>query len=172
MHKGAVDMISLTNKTKFYGSLMQQKPAAIAKIRGTPENPETRGTVYFFNTFGGVLVSAEFTGLPQSFAACEQKILAFHIHEGKSCTGTVDDPFKDAGGHYNPGGCPHPGHAGDMPPLFASAGRAFLAFFTDRFSVEEIIGRTVIVHGKPDDFTTQPSGNAGPKIACGQIRRV
>jgi Cu-Zn family superoxide dismutase len=172
MHKGAADMISLTNKTKLYGNLMQQKPAATAKVRGTPENPETRGTVYFFNTYGGVVVSAEFTGLPQSFTACEQKILAFHIHEGKSCTGTPEDPFKDAGGHYNPGGCAHPNHAGDMPPLFAGTGRAFLAFFTDRFTVDEIIGRTVVVHAKPDDFTTQPSGNSGAKIACGQIRKA
>jgi Cu-Zn family superoxide dismutase len=59
-----------------------------------------------------------------------------------------------------------------MPPLFAGTGRAFLAFFTDRFTVDEIIGRTVVVHAKPDDFTTQPSGNSGSKIACGQIRRA
>ena len=49
---------------------------------------------------------------------------------------------------------------------------AFQIFLTDRFTICEIVGRTVIVHSGPDDFTTQPSGNAGSKIACGQIRAV
>ena len=43
--------------------------------------------------------------------------------------------------------------------------------FTDRFCVEEIIGKTVIIHNDPDDFHTQPAGNAGKKIACGVIRK-
>ena len=48
-------------------------------------------------------------------------------------------------------------------------GYAFSAFLTDRFTVKEIVGRTVIMHSSPDDFTSQPSGNAGEKIACGEI---
>lgn len=44
--------------------------------------------------------------------------------------------------------------------------------YTDRFYVDEIIGKTVIVHEDPDDFHTQPSGNAGKKIACGVILRL
>ena len=71
--------------------------------------------------------------------------------------------------HYNPLGCPHPYHAGDMPPIFGAAGYAFSAFVTDRFTVRDVVGRSVILHGSPDDFTTQPSGNAGEKIACGEI---
>ena len=62
-------------------------------------------------------------------------------------------------------------HAGDMPPLFGTDRFAFSAFLTDRFSAEEGIGKTVIIHDSPDDFTTQPSGNSGVKIACGVIRR-
>jgi len=42
---------------------------------------------------------------------------------------------------------------------------------TDRFSVDEIIGRTVVIHSDPDDFLSQPAGNAGKKIACGEIRK-
>lgn len=42
-------------------------------------------------------------------------------------------------------------------------------FSTERFQVHEVIGKTVIVHEKPDDFVSQPSGNAGQKIACGEI---
>lgn len=45
-------------------------------------------------------------------------------------------------------------------------------FLTDRFKVDDVIGRTVIIHDKPDDFTTQPSGNSGEKIACGIINRI
>ena len=47
-----------------------------------------------------------------------------------------------------------------------------MTVLTGRFRVEEILGKTVILHGAPDDFRTQPSGNAGKKIACGVIRRI
>ena len=57
-----------------------------------------------------------------------------------------------------------------MPPLFGCNGAAFSVFLTDRITVNEIIGKTVIIHSDPDDFTSQPSGNAGTKIACGVIR--
>ncbi len=48
-------------------------------------------------------------------------------------------------------------------------GYAFSAFLTDCFSLSEVMGKTVIIHGNPDDFTTQPSGNSGEKLACGVI---
>ena len=57
-----------------------------------------------------------------------------------------------------------------MPPLFANAGYAFLVFYTDRFTVPEVVGRTVVIHDMPDDFTTQPAGNSGKKIACGVVK--
>ena len=44
-----------------------------------------------------------------------------------------------------------------------------MAVYTKRFYPEEIVGRTAVIHSKPDDFTSQPSGNAGEKIACGEI---
>ncbi|MGN1098421.1 MAG: superoxide dismutase family protein, partial [Clostridia bacterium] len=79
-------------------------------------------------------------------------------------------PFADALGHYNPTAQLHPNHAGDMPPLILNGSNAYLSFITGRFRLEEVIGRTVIVHSHHDDFTTQPSGGAGEKIACGVIR--
>ena len=79
--------------------------------------------------------------------------------------------FSDTGGHYNPDAQEHPRHAGDLPPLLSVGGRAFLAVETGRFTPCEVIGRTVVIHGSADDFHTQPSGNAGKKIACGVIRR-
>lgn len=147
-------------------------PDAAAVVQGQSENRDINGTVEFYQAMGGVLVVADIRGLPVSTKRCGNDIFAFHIHGGTDCIGNSEDPFANAGTHYNPGGCPHPYHGGDMPPLFAAAGRAMLAFFTDRFTVGEIIGKTVIVHDSPDDFTTQPSGNAGNKIACGLITRV
>ena len=58
----------------------------------------------------------------------------------------------------------------DLPSLFTTKGNAFLAVLTDRFSINEIIGKTVIIHSAPDDFRTQPAGNSRSKIACGEIR--
>lgn len=107
----------------------------------------------------------EITGLPKT----ETGFFAFHIHEGENCGG---EGFSDTGGHFNPGGAMHPSHAGDLPQLLADHGKAFMKVLTGRFCVEEVIGKTVIVHAGPDDFHTQPSGNAGAKIACGVIRRI
>lgn len=148
---------------------------AAAEIEGSSRYPQLKGNVEFFQMKNGVAVAAEFTGLPvpqsweKSGETNESQIYAFHIHEGERCTGNETDPFADAKGHYNPGNQPHPLHAGDMPPLFGNSGEAQLLFVTDRFTVDDVIGRTVIVHGHPDDFTTQPSGNAGEKIGCGII---
>ena len=85
------------------------------------------------------------------------------------CRGNDEDAFASVAGHYNPEKCEHPYHAGDMPPLFANHGHAFSIFLTDNFYVEEVVGRTVILHSGADDFTSQPAGNAGKKIACGRI---
>ena len=147
-----------------------EHPAATALVRGSRDYPAVRGRVDFYETPRGVVVSAEVTGLPSPAGACESPIFAFHIHEGTSCTGNAEDPFADTKSHYNPGGCKHPYHAGDMPPLFGNGGYAFSAFLTNRFTAAEVVGRTVVIHAGLDDFTTQPSGNAGAKIACGVIQ--
>lgn len=150
--------------------LCRRRADAFADVRGSAEYPALRGTVRFYQTAQGVIVLAEVCGLPESGERCGNRIFAFHIHSGGACAGTAEEPFADALGHYNPEDCPHPEHAGDMPPLFSNGGSAAQAFLTDRFRVRDIIGRTVIIHAGPDDFHTQPSGNAGPMIACGVIR--
>lgn len=142
--------------------LFHQMPAASACVRGGKEYPAIRGTVRFYPCSGGTLVAAEIYGLPET----ESNFFAFHIHEGKDCGG---DGFSDSGSHYNPCGQPHPNHAGDLPPLLACRGKARLTVETGRFQPADVIGRTVIIHIAPDDFHTQPSGNAGQKIACGVI---
>lgn len=148
-----------------------QTHCAIANIYGSSAFPELCGTVSFRQVSSGVIVTAELFHLPYDHVTGDG-IFAFHIHEGIRCSGTEADPFADAGGHLNPDAQEHPYHAGDMPPLFGNHGYAYMSVFTDRFTVEEIIGHVVIIHQHIDDFTTQPSGNAGAKIACGKIHAV
>ncbi len=152
--------------------LAAEQPDAVARIKGSPSYPSISGTVELRQTQAGVLVTASIGGLPESGAQqCSSAVFALHIHTGTSCTGTTDMPFADAQGHYDPNRCPHPFHAGDLAPLFASGGYAWYTFLSGRFHVRDVIGRTVIVHRQPDDFTTQPSGNSGAMIACGVIRQ-
>lgn len=141
---------------------------AIAYVYGSAEYPRLQGRITFHQIQDGVLITAEVHGLPVE-QDCSSGIFGFHIHEGNVCTGNADDPFANTGGHYNPTNCPHPYHAGDLPPLFSNNGYAFMSVLINKFTVNEIIGRTVIIHSQPDDFTTQPSGNSGKKIACGEI---
>ena len=153
-------------------TVLSTRPVATAIIRGSEKFPKIRGAVNFYQTRFGILISAEISGLPTSRNKCISPIFAFHIHEGEECSGNAADPFANAKTHYNPNNCKHPYHAGDMPPLFGNSGYAFSAFLTDRFTLKEIIGKTVIIHSGIDDFSTQPSGNAGEKIACGQIKKI
>ncbi len=147
----------------------QPRTAAKAAVKGGENYRGLRGTVTFKQMKNGVLVTAEIFGLPCKEGKCGGGVLGFHIHEGRECGGNEKDPFANAKGHFNPGDCPHPYHAGDLPPLFSNGGYAYMSVFTDRFKLEDIIGRVVVIHSKPDDFTTQPSGNSGAKIACGKI---
>ena len=153
-------------------SLLKQPTSAQAKITGSSSYPYTTGWASFYQVKGGVVIVVEVNGLPSSNQLCAPSIFGFHIHEGSQCTGNTDDPFADTGKHYNPNQCPHPEHAGDLPPLFGNQGYAFMAVFTNRFSVDDIVNRTILIHSAPDDFTTQPSGNSGDKIACGKILRT
>lgn len=153
-------------------SLLRGRAHATANIAGSESYPDLSGVVRLYQTSEGVVVYAEISGLPHSGLPCQGRIFGFHIHKGNDCGGNMDDPFADAMTHYNPAGCEHPYHAGDLPPLFGNGGFALSLFLTNRFSVDEVIGRTIIIHDHPDDFTTQPSGNSGTKIACGVIRRT
>ena len=143
----------------------KNKPDAVARIAGGEEVPQLSGCVRFYQENRYVLIVADVSGLPN---ANETGFFGFHIHQGRDCSGAG---FSRTEGHYNPLGREHPKHAGDLPPLLECKGNAYLSVKTDRFSVNEIIGRTVVIHSDPDDFRSQPAGNAGKKIACGVIRR-
>ena len=140
-------------------------PKAVARIHGGREYPQLNGMVQFFQGCHGVIVEAEISGLPKT----ETGFFGFHIHEGGSCSG---EAFSNTGGHFNPGEAIHPSHAGDLPPLLGDHGKAYMKVLTSRFCIAQIFGRTIILHAAPDDFHTQPSGNAGTKIACGVIQKV
>ncbi len=142
-----------------------ERPAAVAIIQGDGAHPALVGTVRFFPRPRGTVVTVDLIGLPDS----ETGFFGFHIHEGGDCSGTG---FSATGSHYNPGNAAHPQHAGDLPPLLSCHGTARMSVLTERFQIRDIIGKTVVIHSKPDDFTTQPAGASGNKIACGVIRRV
>jgi len=161
------------NEYPNFESLVTQLPQARAKVYGSILYPNIQGDIWFYNASTGVLVVADIEGLPTEMDRCNKgSIFALHIHEGESCSGNNIDQFANSGAHYNPNNCPHPYHAGDLPPLFGVRGDAFLSVLTDRFTIDEIIGKTVIIHSSADDFKTQPSGNSGIKIACGKIVRL
>lgn len=154
---------------------MGGKPSTVVELVPTgaiTPNP-TRGTVTFAALEHGVRVSGEVRGLVPGSEH------GFHIHEKGDCGNNGDA----SGGHFNPTGGTHGkfaaagSHAGELPSLVADAGGVA------RFSVEDhsisltdgaannVVGRALIVHRDRDDFTTQPSGNSGPRIACAVITR-
>lgn len=157
--------------------MMCQINIAQADIRGGPLAPEIRGRVTFQGLINGVMIYTEVYGLPPYQPGYNDNNPigphGFHIHEKGSCfIGNPDDPFQAAGGHWNPFDQPHGNHAGDFPVLFSNNGYAFMSFFTNKFRVRDIIGKTVIIHQSPDDYRTQPAGNAGKRLACGIIRSI
>lgn len=160
-------MYQFTPRITFVHLLETNRPKAVAWVTGNRSNPQLSGLVKFYDTpYDGVLVEAEIFGLPGIMEQGSSDFYAMHIHEFGDCS----DSFANTGEHYNPEGQPHPSHAGDMIPLLGNQGYAWTAFYDRRFTVDEIIGKSVIIHSRPDDFTTQPSGNSGEKIGCGVIR--
>lgn len=150
------------------------KLKALCRISGSSQYNSITGIVYFYEIDEGIWIKANVQGLPMpQMLHCNQPIFGFHIHEGTMCSGPINNPFMDAKGHYNPDNCMHPYHAGDLPPLFANKnGTAEMGFSNDRFTINEVIGRVMIIHLHPDDFHTQPSGNSGTMIACGKITKA
>ncbi len=157
----------VTPGSTFQYILSNQTPSAIAWVRGGSMYPAISGLVKFYETpYQGVLVSAEFFNLPGASQPGSSNFLAMHIHQNGNCAGN----FMNVGEHFGMPGTMHPQHKGDLIPLLSNQGYAWTAFYDKRFTISEILGRSVIVHMNPDDFRTQPSGNAGAMIACGEIR--
>lgn len=154
-------------------------PAAASSAEAAPKAASARleptrgqraaGELRFMPKDGGVWVEGSVSGLTPSAEH------GFHIHEKGDCS---SGDGNSAGGHFNPTGQPHgalgaPHHVGDMPALKSDAsGQARIALLLPGVALNGaggIIGRAVIVHADPDDYRTQPTGNAGARIACGVI---
>lgn len=121
---------------------------------------------------GGVHFTGEIGGLTRNATH------AIHVHEKGDCSAA---DASSAGGHFNPRNAPHgrpdagPHHEGDMPNITADAnGVARVNLHVQGLTlggaaVSDIAGRAVVVHAQPDDYTSQPAGNAGARVACGVI---
>lgn len=166
-----IEFKNIFNIFTYLDNFSGKKSDAKAIINGSKDYNKIKGAVDFYNTRYGIIVKAKIKGLPHDIGKCSNGIFGFHIHSGNKCSGSNSDPFADALTHYNPDNCNHPYHAGDLPPLFENDGYAYMTVLTNRFKIDEIIGKTVIIHSEPDDFNTQPGGNSGTKIACGVINR-
>jgi Cu-Zn family superoxide dismutase len=143
---------------------------AIAVIAPT-QGQQAAGTVHFHLVGDAVHVTGQLTGLTPSGKH------GFHLHEFGDCSAPDG---ASAGGHFAPEGHPHGApdpathHAGDLGNVEADAsGAAKVDVTVKGLSLESgdraIVGRALIVHGQPDDLTSQPAGNAGPRVGCGVV---
>jgi Cu-Zn family superoxide dismutase len=147
-------------------------PKATAKLEPT-KGSSVRGSATFVEKSGHVQLTANVSGVKPNGE------FGFHIHEAGDCS---SGDGMSAKGHFNPYGKPHghtksqERHAGDMPNLKSNAsGNATMSVTLDIITVApgpaSIVGRGLIVHVEPDDYKTQPTGNAGARSACGVIQR-
>ena len=143
---------------------------ATAKLEPTRGNT-ANGTVTFVQTGDGVQVSGEVRGLKPGAEH------GFHVHEKGDCS---SGDGMSTGGHFNPTAKPHGAHGaaehhtGELPGLKADKyGVAAFSFVSKSISVggptTDIVGKGLIVHRDPDDYQTQSTGNAGPRLACAVI---
>ena len=153
------------------GSMSLRSATATATLAPTKGN-QVSGTVNFTQKGDKVLVAARVTGLKPG-------LHGFHVHEKGNCTAP---DASSAGAHFNPSAGPHGAptaparHAGDLGNLQADATgtalyNAEVAGISLGAEADSIIGRAVIVHANADDLTTQPTGNAGARVACGLISK-
>jgi len=150
-------------------ALAAQARVVLQEVQGSGVSGEL-----VFDPDGDALrLSGEVRGLPAGSTH------GFHVHETGDCSAP---DATSAGGHFNPMGAPHgdsqaavPHHAGDMPNLVAGddgvaqADKRLVGLRIGDGSEVDVVGRALIVHAQADDYTTQPTGNAGARIACGVI---
>ncbi|HEX6928169.1 MAG TPA: superoxide dismutase family protein [Gammaproteobacteria bacterium] len=146
----------------------ERKPAEFINGQG-----ETVGSAVLTQTPNGVLVDVELRELDPGWHG-------FHVHQTGQC---MPPDFKSAGDHFNPGTSRHGllvedgPHAGDLPNIFVgSDGTARFQVITDDLSLgwdgdamSDDDGAALMVHSDPDDYRSQPSGDAGNRVACAEI---
>ena len=147
------------------------QPVLQAQMQTVDVSQAHLGKMYLRPVQGGVQVFGELTGLNPG------STYAIHIHENGTCA----NKGQDAGGHFNPLNKSHghpstaESHAGDLPNITADAnGVARMNFVRKDISVDPRVANTVhnrafIIHAGADDYTSQPAGNSGDRMACGVI---
>lgn len=157
--------------------VLAQQPTVAQATMGDASGA-IRGTATFRQMPNGVLIDLDFAGLPPN------AVMAIHVHEKGMCDAATG--FKGAGGHFNPHkaehgyGATHGIHAGDMPNQFvASDGRlrsqiinTGISLGQGTASVFDTDGSALVLHTKPDDYKSQPTGDAGDRALCGVIEKA
>ena len=151
------------------GACATARPTASASLAST-SGYTARGTVTFTQTRDGAVdVNVKLNGVPPG-------VHGFHVHENGDC----GDNGNAAGGHFNPMSTSHGApdtpahHSGDFGNVTADVNGNVNTHFTTRSitidsGTSSAVGHAVILHANPDDLTTQPTGNAGARIACGVV---
>ena len=157
---GCVSLDSVDEKGKISKAVVILKPT---------EGNTANGVVWFTKVVGGVKVEGHIKGLPEGAHG-------FHIHQFGDCSAGNG---KSAGGHFNPDGNEHGSpmaaerHTGDLGNISAdSTGSAIFSFVDEIISFSEkksILSRGVIIHEVADDYSSQPTGAAGSRLACGVV---
>jgi Cu-Zn family superoxide dismutase len=148
-------------------------PQASALLAPTQGNAVQGNVIFRQEPNGSIRVIAEVSGLKPGSPSTH----GFHVHEKGDCSAP---DASSAGGHFNPHGTEHgkigegAHHAGDLPSLEADdSGNAKLNAVLDSIVLtgdHGIVGRGLIVHADPDDYVSQPTGNAGARVACAVIQ--
>ena len=169
-HAGHGKRVATTGGTMATTSIVQRAHVNLAAASGSLVS----GRLVITPRAGGLHVSGEIGGLKPGGTS------AIHIHEKGDCSAA---DASSAGGHFNPGGDMHgrvssnDHHAGDMDNIVADAkGVARVDVHADGpvlggGAPNDALGRAVIVHAAADDYTSQPAGNAGARVACGIIQQ-
>jgi Cu-Zn family superoxide dismutase len=170
MLKFAIAGIALTLALAGCTTMGMGAPKAMAKLEPT-KGSTAAGSAEFVQKGDSVVVTVALTGLKPNGEH------GFHVHEKGDCS---SGDGMSTGGHFNPDAKPHgpqdaPHHAGDLPAVRADAsGTATATFTLAGVTVApgpaSLVGRGLIVHRDADDYRTQPTGNSGPRIACGVIQ--
>jgi Cu-Zn family superoxide dismutase len=147
--------------------------SATVTLQGAPEDTDFKGTITLTPEGDGVRVVAHLEGVDQNGQH------GFHVHETGDCShGEGDKHFTSAGGHFNPTGAEHacpptePRHAGDLGNIEVTNGTGHLETSTNLLSLtgtSSVVGKAIILHAKADDCKTQPTGDAGDRLACGVV---
>lgn len=174
--KNQLLILAMVSFTILSSCTNSEKEIAQASLAETADPAKNIGTVKFYELSDGKIRM----DLDIKFASRKDSTVAVHFHEHGDC----GERGENTHGHWNPTQEKHGKwgsdafHSGDIGNIaLNSSGEGKISVTTDRWSIQDgdvknIIGRGIIVHGGTDDYTTQPTGNSGPRIGCGVIEAV